>query len=211
MMFKTSGAKKQASVRMALLTGTALVGFTFALPAQAQQTWEGGTSTDWFDPANWTTAVPAATDDVFIATTDAPNMPVIDGADAVAERVYLGDGGAPTGTLTIQNGGTLSNGFAAIGADAGFDYSVLVTGAGSDWTNSEDLYVGGSGTGALEISDGGAVSNEFGFIGFSAGSTGTVSVTGAGSQWTNGNTLLVGGEGTGSLTISDGGTVSNTI
>jgi outer membrane autotransporter protein len=209
MMFKTSGAKKQASVRMALLTGTALVGFTFALPAQAQQTWEGGTSTDWFDPANWTTAVPAATDDVFIATTDAPNMPVIDGADAVAERVYLGDGGAPTGTLTIQNGGTLSNGFAAIGADAGFNYSVLVTGAGSQWANGITLAVGDEGTGFLTISDGGAVSNAVGYIGLNAGSTGTVSVIGAGSNWTNSQDLYVGWSGTGTLEVSDGGAVSN--
>nr|WP_281167854.1 autotransporter domain-containing protein [Amorphus coralli] len=127
------------------------------------------------------------------------------------DTVTVGNRNGDVATLRIADGGEVTNGEGTIGDDAGSDGTVTVTGAGSTWTNSDDLYVGYSGTGKLTVSDGGSVFNEYGILGDDPGSDGTVSVTGAGSTWTNSEVVDVGSSGTGRLTISNGGTVSNTI
>ena len=118
--------------------------------------------------------------------------------------------------LTIQNGGTLSDQFGAIGNLPGAVGTVIVTGAGASWTNVNSIVVGGLGTGTLVIQNGGtsedgtSASSSGASIGQSAGSTGTVIVTGPGSSWINGpllGGLNVGGFGTGTLTIANGGRV----
>jgi len=110
-----------------------------------------------------------------------------------------------TGTLTVQNGGTVSSLNSFIGASG----TGTVTVDDATWTNGGELNVGDLGTGTLTIENGGTVSNTAGRIGTSAGSDGTVTVDGA--TWTNSGVLLVGREGTGTLTIENGGTVSNTL
>lgn len=73
-------------------------------------------------------------------------------------------GSSGTGTLTIENGGSVSNAYSAfLGAGAGAG-AVTVTGAGSTWTNGGNLILGGSslsdswtGTGLLTIASGGTV------------------------------------------------------
>jgi T5SS/PEP-CTERM-associated repeat protein len=126
--------------------------------------------------------------------------------------LYVGFDG--TGTLRIEDGGKVSNyyfgipdNYGVIGANAGSNGTVTVTGAGSSWTNIGSFYVGAAGTGTLAIEAGGAVSNNLGYVGYVAGGDGTVTVTGAGSTWTNSGNLYVGLGGAGSLTVSDGGTV----
>ncbi|MBR0956975.1 autotransporter domain-containing protein [Bradyrhizobium japonicum] len=126
-----------------------------------------------------------------------------------AGTVAVGESG--TGTLTIANGGTVSNSTAVIGTNAGATGTVTVTGAGSSWSNAGDLTVGQDGTGTLTIASGGVVSNAVGAIGANAGATGTVTISGAGSSWTNSSILYVGQTGTGTLTISGGGAVSSLI
>ncbi|MCP4565836.1 MAG: autotransporter domain-containing protein [Bosea sp.] len=122
--------------------------------------------------------------------------------------LFVGDSG--TGTLTIENGGSVSTSETSVGWRTGGIGTVTVTGAGSAWTNSGLLYVGYEGTGTLAIENGGTVtSGSLTYIGRSSGSTGSVTVTGAGSTWTNNDTLAVGSSGTGTLIIEDGGTVSN--
>jgi len=121
----------------------------------------------------------------------------------------LSVGNYGTGTLTIENGGSVSNAAAAVGDKFGSTGTVTVTGAGSTWTSSGTLYVGNSGTGTLTIANGGTVSNINVRVGSVSGSTGTVTVTGAGSTWTNSASLTVGLEGTGTLAIENGGTVSS--
>jgi outer membrane autotransporter protein len=120
-------------------------------------------------------------------------------------------GNTGSGSLTIENGGIVSNASGRIGSAAGSTGTATVTGAGSTWTSSVDLSVGQAGSGTLTIEDGGTVSNMTGRIGFGAISTGTATVTGAGSTWTNSKNLFVGNDGDGTLTIEDGGTVSNII
>ncbi|MGA7454669.1 MAG: autotransporter domain-containing protein [Rhodoplanes sp.] len=98
-----------------------------------------------------------------------------------------------TGTLTIENGGMVSNGgFGGfIGYGAGSQGTVTVTGSGSIWNSSPALRVGGStlntnfvppgpGTGTLTIADGGTVSVAGGagtaIVAEPAGSTGTLNI-----------------------------------
>ena len=92
---------------------------------------------------------------------------------------------------------------------------MIVSGAGSSWTNVNDVVVGGLGTGTLIIQDGGTAENDTtassagGSVGKSAGSTGTVIVTGPGSSWINGpqGGLNIGSFGTGTLAVANGGRV----
>lgn len=122
--------------------------------------------------------------------------------------LYVGNSG--TGSLTIQNGGIVSNTTSYLGNTSSSNGSVTVDGAGSSWTNSGFLYVGNNGTGTLTIQNGGAVSNTTGYLGDASGSSGSVTVDGAGSSWTNSGFLYVGNNGMGMLSIQNGGVVSNT-
>ena len=127
----------------------------------------------------------------------------------------LNIGSFGTGSLTIANGGTVINNTAFtanIGPGPSSLGTVVVTGAGSTWTNSSDVVVGGLGTGTLTVENGGTVNSGGGSVG-SFGS-GTVTVTGLGSTWnvgpTGGFDVGRGGTGTGTLVIANGGKVINT-
>ena len=126
-------------------------------------------------------------------------------------------GGLGTGTLTIQNGGTVnSGGGGSVGQSVGSTGTVTVTGPGSSWINGPGggLNIGSFGTGTLTIANGGTVINITAFtanIGNGAGSQGTVTVTGAGSTWSNSSGVNIGNLGTGTLTIADGGIVAGPV
>ena len=85
--------------------------------------------------------------------------------------------------------------------------TATVTGAGSAWNNSCDLFVGFYGTGTLTIEAGGSISNDGSSIGYQQDSHGTVTVTGAGSTWTD-SIILVGSYGAGTLRVENGGVVT---
>ncbi|WP_244471379.1 autotransporter outer membrane beta-barrel domain-containing protein [Rhizobium ecuadorense] len=129
----------------------------------------------------------------------------------INDDLVIGDQNGDDATLIIRNGGTVSNDTGVLGVDPGASGTATVTGSGSSWSNSNDLYVGHEGAGTLTIDDGGAVDNTIGHIGYFSGASGTVTVTGNGSTWTNSQELTVGDSGTGTLTISNGGTVSSTF
>jgi hypothetical protein len=89
--------------RYLLLLLTLLLG---SLPALAQTTWTGATSTDWATASNWSTqTVPTASDDVVIPSGPT-NQPTLSSAGAVAKTVEVQSGTtltiASTGTLTIN-------------------------------------------------------------------------------------------------------------
>ncbi len=123
-------------------------------------------------------------------------------------------GGLSTGTLTIQNGGTVTSAAGtSIGLSVGAIGRVTVTGAGSSLNIGPGggLNVGSFGTGSLTITNGGTVINNTAFtanIGSGAGSLGTVRVAGAGSTWSNSSGLNIGNLGTGTLTVAEGGVVT---
>ncbi|MCP4376470.1 MAG: PEP-CTERM sorting domain-containing protein [bacterium] len=129
---------------------------------------------------------------------------------ANSNRLHVGGDSSSNGTLEITNGGAVSNTFCNIGNSSNSTGVVRVSGDGSTWTNSGDLYIGRSGNGIVEITDGGAVSNADSYIGYNSySSTGEVTVSGVGSTWTSSGSLRVGYENDGTLEITDGGVVSS--
>jgi T5SS/PEP-CTERM-associated repeat protein len=139
----------------------------------------------------------------------------VDGASSSwthASDLHVGYG---TGTLTISNGATVLSGFGHLATFGEFpgrsNGSVTVTGIGSTWTNSFDLWLGENGTGILNILNGGSISNGTGQIGYGFGADGTATIDGVGSTWTNNGFFYVGGEqgGNGVLNITNGGHVNS--
>ena len=126
-------------------------------------------------------------------------------------------GGLGTGTLTIQDGGTVNSlGGGSVGLATGSTGTVTVTGPGSTWNNSPGggLNIGSSGTGTLTIANGGRVINitpAAANIGDDPGSQGMVTVTGPGSLWSNSVGVNIGLLGTAALTVADGGVVNGPI
>ena len=120
----------------------------------------------------------------------------------------VGDEGGD-GTLNVAEGGVVSNSDGYLSYESGSTGVVTVTGAGSQWNNSNNLIVGNRGAGTLNVEAGGLVSNTFGYIGRHSGSTGVATVTGTDSKWTSTSNTFVGYEGNGELTISNGGTASD--
>jgi len=71
-------------------------------------------------------------------------------------------------SLTVTNGGVVRSANGYVGYNSGNNNRVLVTGTGSVWANSQDLYIGnGSSYNLLSVLDGGLVSNQNGYIGYS--------------------------------------------
>lgn len=128
--------------------------------------------------------------------------------------VDLAIGSTGSGSLTIEDGGTLTNRQGSVGSNIGGDGTVIVTGHdgggnASTWTNTDFLYVGHQGTGTLNILDGGVVTDARGYVGHDAGSTGLVTVSGQGSWWNNLGDVVIGQFGDGTLDVLAGGLVSS--
>ena len=136
---------------------------------------------------------------------------VVDGLNSLwtmSQSLTVGAGGS--GGLFVHNGGRVQTGtYSTIANAAGVASSVVVDGAGSQWTNGSDLTVGVWGAGSMAIRNGGLVSNTSAIIGASAGATGDVTVDGAGSTWTNSSSLIVGSAAMGTLTVTNGGKVTS--
>jgi outer membrane autotransporter protein len=124
-----------------------------------------------------------------------------------ADFLYVGFDG--DGTLTIEDGGAVSNSYAYIGFASDSTGTATVTGENSSWNNSGALIAGFRGDGTATIADGGTVSANSIYVGLDSGSTGSVTVTGDGSSLSSGEDLYVGYGGDGTMTIADGGAVSN--
>lgn len=115
-----------------------------------------------------------------------------------------------TGTLTITNGATVLNNTtpaARIGNGTQSQGTVLVTGAGSLWSNSTTLTIGLNGAGSLTLAQGGRVSAPGVTIAQNAGSTGVLNIGAAkGTPATLAGTLatpsVTFGTGTGRLVFN---------
>lgn len=66
-------------------------------------------------------------------------------------------GNSSTGTLLINNSSVVNDRSGYLGYDTGSSGTANVTGTGSAWNNTEDLYIGREGTGLLNIENGGTV------------------------------------------------------
>jgi T5SS/PEP-CTERM-associated repeat protein/autotransporter-associated beta strand protein len=107
-------------------------------------------------------------------------------------------------TLSVTNGGTVTNSVGYIGYDSGATGMATVSGSGSVWTNSGGLYVGCRGGAILSIINGGTVSNTTGSVGYDSASSGFVTISGTGAKWTSSSYLRVGDSGTGVITQTGG-------
>jgi T5SS/PEP-CTERM-associated repeat protein/autotransporter-associated beta strand protein len=128
--------------------------------------------------------------------------------------VVVSDGDTSGGELLLRNGATLSNDSVAyLGYNAGETGIATVTGAGSTWTTTSDLFVGFGGAGTLAVTDGGQVSTGGEtYVGCEPGSEGTVTVDGSGSTLTVTSAtsgLFVGFRGAGTLAVTGGGQVAS--
>ncbi|MBW1800712.1 MAG: hypothetical protein JRJ85_08275, partial [Deltaproteobacteria bacterium] len=204
--------------------GTLGVGATLKLWSSGTLTLDGGTiNTQSFDSSagtfNFNTGTLTVdggtyndgnTDLTIDSTGAGATLRLVNGGSAtVTGNAYVGSNG--TGSLTVQDGGKVSNAAGLLGANPGAFGTVSVNGAGSTWSSSSYLYVGDSGTGTLNVLNGGQVSTlSAAYVGDASGSDGTVTVDGAGSTWTSPSSLVVGKYGTGTLTVQNGGRVSNT-
>ncbi|WP_457492321.1 autotransporter family protein [Tardiphaga sp. P5_C7] len=108
----------------------------------------------------------------------------------------IGNSGGTAGSLTIQNGSTLtSTGQSRIGITAAGIGTVTVTGAGSQWNvPSLTFFVGFGGVGTLNIQNGAKVAiGASTSLGSNAASSGTLNISGGGTLQTQ---ALRGGAGT---------------
>ncbi len=121
----------------------------------------------------------------------------------------LGAGWNGAGSLTIQNGLTVTCTSGYLGYHPGATGTATVDGSGSCWNISNDLYVGNFGSGTLNITNAGYVSNAVGYVGHGSGSTGTMMVSDSGSTWNNYGNLYVGYSGSATLNIANGGDINN--
>ena len=120
--------------------------------------------------------------------------------------LYVGNAGSGN-SLVISNGGRVASGDGIIGnfADSS-NNSVLVTGSGSTWSNSESLTVGVSGSGTLTVANGASVVAATGItIASQSGSSGTLNIGRFGTNDTAGTITaptIAFGAGTGTINFN---------
>jgi len=116
----------QVEIRYVQSTGTASLTATFipvnTATTTTQNTWMGGTSTDWFTASNWcggNGSVPSSSNDVVISASGAQYLPVINASGAQCKSILISGATAsvtatsttltaiPAATLTIGGGNNL--------------------------------------------------------------------------------------------------------
>jgi len=157
------------------------------------------------NPANAQTV--SSTGEVLPGPAQTPNWTVIG-------DLIVGD--ALNGSLTITNGGSVSNDGALIGNLNGAVGALTVSGrdaggTASTWTSLSSVVIGvedGS-NGTLTILNAGMAQSDSGTIGSNTGSVGSVLVSGLGSTWnlSANRGFIIGESGRGTLRIDDGGAV----
>ncbi len=180
------------------------------------QTWTGSTSTDWANAGNWNGGQVPTSASTFTALINNTNggMPLIDGINAQAHSVTVGQSAGVTAYLTIQNGGTLTTQQGSFiggifNASARGVGHVLVTGSGSQW-NAKDVRIGlqsASVGNTLSVRDQ-AVLNAAGNLFVGVGGEASLTVDGAASI-TSLTGLTIGNDATSSGTASLSGTGSS--
>ena len=143
------GRSSRFTRRITSVPALALLACTATLtPASswAQSTWIGGTSTDWSDPSNWSSGVPASVN--AIVNTSSGNLATVatDVTGSQPNLLRIGDGAV--GTLNVQSGGNLTvAGETWIGNGSGigtiierrhYDCNYLVCGRSRRWPRDSE-------------------------------------------------------------------------
>ena len=180
-----------------------LVALIFAMRVKAETYFTGALSDRWDAAGNWTSGIPDGGESGYI--DHGGTVRVITRGNA-SDWIVAGD--TFGGGLSVESNGFLQATLGIFGNGAGTTGNLKVSGVGSEFQTTANLYLGYDGTGTLTIENGGKVRNSSALLGYEAGSTGTATVSGMGSNWETTGGLRVGLSGSGALTISDGATVS---
>jgi len=180
-----------------------LAALLFTARAGAETYFTGALSDRWEVGGNWSSGVPSGGESGYI--DNGSTVRVIT-RENYADWIVGGDSFG--GGLTVEANGFLQSYVGIFGYGPGATGSLKVSGAGSEFATTGNLYVGYDGTGSLMLEHGGKVRNSSALLGYDAGAVGTASVSGAGSTWEMSGTLTIGLFGSGALTISDGATVA---
>ena len=122
------------------------------------------------------------------------------------QEVYVGYFNSGN-SLVISNGGQVLDYDGYIGYTNGFGNQVLVTGAGSVWSNADAVLIGDFGvSNSLVIANGGLVVDYWGLIGEDASGANNSVVVGTGGVWRN-QQLAVGDLGSANTLFVEGGSV----
>lgn len=119
----------------------------------------------------------------------------------------LGAGYKSNGSLEISGGFEVTSNRGYLGYKLGSQGVATLTGTGTHWNLSRELYVGLAGNGVLTLDAGAQVSSNTSYVGHNDGSVGTVTVSGQDSYWFA-RTLHIGENGNGNLLIENGGAVT---
>ena len=173
---------------------------------QAQTTWDGSDSNDWFNAANWSAGVPDAADDVTIPGS-MPNNPNIGAAGALAKSVQV----QASATLTIAAMGSLAiNGFIPYPGVPSITTALFNAGT---VTNNGILSVGStSSAGTVGISNTNIINNNAGgqlFINRTTGNGFWNAVNAA--TMTNAGNIAIGGIASVETGINNQGSFTNTL
>ena len=85
-----------------------LVVSVIGLTHSAAADWTGKVSSDWYDAANWTGAVPTSGETTLIESTTPITWPIIDGGTANTGQLRIGYTANYQGELTVTGGATLN-------------------------------------------------------------------------------------------------------
>ena len=142
--------------RIFLISAVLLVGLTNSLSAD----WTGTVSSDWYNAANWSGAVPTTGDDAAIDSSGPLTWPVIDGGTASTAQLGIGYTANYVGELTVTGGATLNvNGEMRIGrkSNDGTGQAVGVLNVSGDTTSitvTQLIELGRHGFGTINMSGG---------------------------------------------------------
>ncbi|MBY0587079.1 hypothetical protein K2X85_07870 [bacterium] len=178
--------------------------------AHSQTTWTGATSSDWFNPSNWTAGVPTATLPSII--NGGPEATIVTSA---ADALSLTVGSNLPSTLLVFGGGDLRTTEDSVIGDVSESSKLSIAGFESNFVGQGKLTVGRSGNGELNISanamvlSGAFTSLAGALVAQESTSTSTVNITGAGSSWQVYGPLDLGVRGSAYLNIAVGGKLDN--
>jgi autotransporter family porin len=189
--------------------------------------WADGSTTDWFDPANWNQTVipprpPVAGDILYIGTNTAgaaaSGVVVMKPGSGAASTLYLGYTPATVGDLTVQTGASLAlNSGTTVGQQG--TGALSIDGGSVSTTRILVGYYSGTvtGLGALQISNGGVLtttSAQSNYVSYTPTAATTVSapstvlIDGKPSAWHSSSTVTLGagsGASAAKLTVQNGG------
>ena len=148
------------------------------------------------------------------------NGVTVTGVDSVWDNsgdIYIGYSGSGNSVI-IAPGSSFLQGVDAVNGWIGYNTGangniISVSGTGSVWNSTGDVYVGNAGSSnTLTISDGGTVADAIGYIGYESGANYNLAeVALPGSVWNNSGAVTVGASGMNNeLYISEGGVVFDT-